>query len=148
VGVEIRDSTNARVDAWPASQATAAAAGRLQIYQDGVPLWDTDMGTFFDDMAVQTMIGAGYGGTQTAAPTLTGMPRPTGVIFVNRKTSLAQMDLGLLDTGEVFMSTNPGTQLEIGFSPAQTITNTPATLNAVIGQIVPTGALIQGLPEV
>ena len=148
IGIEIRDSTNARVDAWPVAQATGAAAGRLQIYQDGVPLWDTDMGTFFDDLAIQTGIGGGYGGTQTGAPTLTGMPRPTGVIFVNRKTSLAQRDFGLFDTGEVFMSTNPGTQLEAGFSPAATISNTPATVNAVIGQVVPTGALIQGLPEI
>ena len=148
VGIEIRDSTNARVDAWPTAQATGAAAGRMQLYQDGVAIYDTDMGTFFDDLAIQTGIGQGYGGTQTGAPTLTGMPRPTGVIFLDRKTSLAQRDFGLLDTGETFMSTNPGTQLEIGFSPAATITNTPATVNAVIGQVVPTGALIQGLPEV
>jgi len=148
IGAEIRDSTNARVDAWPTAQATGAAAGRLQVYQDGVPLWDTDVGTLYDDLAIQTGIGQGYGGTQTGAPTLTGMPRPTGTIFINRKTSLAQRDFGLLDTGEVFMSTNPGTQLELGFSPATTISNTPATVNAVIGQIVPTGALIQGLPEV
>lgn len=148
VGVEIRDSTNARVDAWPVSQATAAAAGRLQIYQDGVAIYDTDMGTFFDDLAIQMGWGAGVGGTSTAAPTVTGMPRPTGVIALNRKTSLAQRDFGLFDTGETFMSTNPGTQLELGFSPAATISNTPATVSAVIGQVVPTGALIQGLPEI
>jgi len=148
VGVEIRDSTNARVDAWPTSQATAAAAGRLQIYQDGVAIYDTDMGTFFDDLAIQMGWGAGVGGTSTAAPTVTGMPRPTGVIALNRKTSLAQRDFGLFDTGETFMSTNPGTQLELGFSPAATISNTPATVSAVIGQVVPTGALIQGLPEI
>lgn len=148
VGIEIRDSTNARVDAWPTSQATGAAAGRMQIYQDGVGIYDTDMGTFFDDLAIQTAIGVGVGGGQSAAPTVTGMPRPTGVIFLDRKTSLAQMDLGLLDTGETFMSTNPGTQLEVGFSPAATISNSPATVNAVIGQVVPTGALIQGLPEI
>jgi hypothetical protein len=148
VGIEIRDSTNARVDAWPVAQATAAAAGRMQIYQDGVPIYDTDMGTFFDDLAIQMGWGVGVGGTATTAPVVTGMPRPTGVIALNRKTSLAQMDLGLLDTGETFMSTNPGTQLELGFSPAATITNTPATVSAVIGQVVPTGALIQGLPEI
>jgi hypothetical protein len=148
VGVEIRDSTNARVDAWPTAQATGAAAGRLQIYQDGVAIYDTDMGTFFDDLAIQMGWGAGVGGSQTAAPTVTAMPRPTGVIALNRKTSLAQKDFGLFDTGETFMSTNPGTQLELGFSPAATISNTPATVSAVIGQVVPTGALIQGLPEI
>lgn len=148
VGLELRDSTNARVDAWPTAQGTGAAAGRLQVYQDGVGLIDTDMGTFYDDLAIQTSIGVGVGGAQSAAPTLTGMPRPTGVIFLDRKISLSQRDFGLLDTGEVFLSTNPGTQLEVGFSPAGTISNTPATLNAVIGQVVPTGPLVQGLPEV
>jgi hypothetical protein len=148
VGIELRDSTNARIDAWPVSQATGAAAGRLQIYQDGVPLVDTDMGTFFDDLAIQTFAGVGVGGGQTAAPTVTGMPRPTGIIFLDRKISLAQRDFGLLDTGETFLSTNPGTQLEIAGSPYGTISNSPATMNAIIGQVVPTGPLIQGLPEI
>jgi len=148
VGLDLRDSTNARIDAWPTAQRTAATAGRLQIYQDGVGIIDTDMDTFYDDLAIQTQIGAGYGGTQTAAPTLTGMPRPTGVIFIDRKVALAQRDFGLFDTGETFLSTNPGTQLEVGFSPATTISNSPATLNAVIGQVVPTGPLVQGLPEI
>jgi hypothetical protein len=148
VGLDLRDSTNARLDAWPTAAATGATSGRLQIYQDGVPLIDTDMDTFYDDLAIQTDIGSGYGGTQTAAPTLTAMPRPAGIIFINRKTALAQRDFGLFDTGETFLSTNPGTQLEIGGSPFGTISNTPATLNAVIGQVVPTGPLVQGLPEI
>ena len=148
VGLDLRDSTNARIDAWPAAAATGSTAGRLQIYQDGVPLIDTDMSTFYDDLAIQTGIGAGYGGAQSAAPTLTAMPRPTGVIFVDRKTCLAQRDFGLFDTGETLLSTNPGTQIEAAGSPWGTITNSPATLNAVIGQVVPTGPLVQGLPEV
>jgi hypothetical protein len=148
VGLDLRDSTNARIDAWPTAQRTGATAGRLQIYQDGVGIIDTDMDTLYDDLSIQTQIGAGYGGTQTAAPTLTGMPRPTGVIFIDRKIALAQRDFGLFDTGETFLSTNPGTQLEVGFSPATTISNSPATLNAVIGQVVPTGPLVQGLPEI
>lgn len=148
VGLDLRDSTNARVDAWPTAQRTGATAGRFQIYQDGVPIVDTDMDTFFDDLSIQTGIGGGYGGTQTAAPTLTGMPRPTGVVFVDRKVCLAQRDFGLFDTGETFLSTNPGTQLEAAGSPYGTISNSPATLNAVIGQVVPTGPLVQGMPEI
>jgi hypothetical protein len=148
VGLDLRDSTNARIDAWPTAQRTGATAGRLQIYQDGVGIIDTDMDTLYDDLSIQTQIGAGYGGTQTAAPTLTGMPRPTGVIFLDRKIALAQRDFGLFDTGETFLSTNPGTQLEVAGSPYGTISNSPATLNAVIGQVVPTGPLVQGLPEI
>lgn len=148
IGIELRDSTNARVDAWPVAANNAGTAnGRLQVYQDGVGLIDTDMNTFFDDLAIQTGIGGGVGGTQTAAPTLTKMPRPTGVIFLDRKTSLAQMDLGQLDTGETFLSTNPGTQLEIAGAPFSTISNSPATMSAILGQVVPTGPLVQGLPE-
>jgi hypothetical protein len=71
-----------------------------------------------------------------------------GLLAVNRKTSLSQCDLGLLDTGEKFLSTNPGTQVEINGAPWATIANTPATLNALIGQVVPSGPLVQGLPEI
>jgi hypothetical protein len=148
VGLDLRDNTNARIDAWPTAASTGATAGRLQIYQDGVSLIDTDMGTFYDDLAIQTGIGSGTAGGQTAASTVTAMPRPTGVIFVDRKTSLAQRDFGLFDTGETFLSSNPGTQFEVAGSPYGTISNSPATLNAVIGQVVPTGPLVQGLPEI
>ena len=148
VGLDLRDSTSARIDAWPTAAATGSAAGRMQIYQDGVPIIDTDMDTLFDDLAIQTDMGAAAtGASQTAAGT-PGFSRPTGIIALDRKICLAQRDFGLFDTGETFLSTNPGTQIEIAGSPFQTFTNTPATLNAVIGQVVPTGPLVQGLPEI
>jgi len=105
-------------------------------------------------MAIAFGIGAGaYGGaangySQTAAATAISNPRPAGVTAISRKSSLAQMDLGLLDTGEKFLSSNPGTQVEFNGVPWGTISNTPGNLNAVIGQIVPSGRLLQGLPEV
>jgi hypothetical protein len=71
-----------------------------------------------------------------------------GVLAFSRKTSLAQRDFGLLDTGEIFLSTNPGTQIEMAGYPWGSGGTAPYTLNAVIGQVVPSGALIQGLPEV
>jgi hypothetical protein len=148
VGLDLRDSTSARVDAWPVAASTGSAAGRMQIYQDGVPLIDTDMDTLYDDLAIQTQIGAVVSGASQTSAGTTGFARPTGVIFVDRKISLAQWDMGLLDTGEVFLSTNPGTQIEVAGSPYGTISNSPATLNAVIGQVVPTGPLVQGLPEI
>lgn len=138
LGLELRDSTNARVDAWPA---------RPGIYVDGVELIDSDIKTIYDDIAIQTGIGSTTGPTQTAAGTA-NLPRPQGVIWIDRKVSLAQKDFGLLDTGEVFLSTNPGTQVEIAGVPWGTISNSPATLNAVIGQVVPSGPLVQGLPQV
>jgi hypothetical protein len=148
VALDLRDSTAARINAYPTAAATGSTAGRLQVYQDGVPLIDTDMDTFYDDLGIQTEMGAVVSGaTQTSAGT-TGFGIPAGVVIIDRKTCLAQRDFGLLDTGETFLSTNPGTQLEVAGSPWGTISNSPAILNAVIGQVVPTGPLVQGLPEV
>lgn len=135
----MRDSTGARVDAWPS---------RMQLYVDGVPLLDTTasttvagsttyQGELFDDMAIQFGGGAG----------VNNATRPTGVIAISRKNSMAQQSFGLLDTGEVYLSTNPGTLVELNGAPWGTISNAPATVTALIGQVVPTGAIIQGLPE-
>jgi len=136
--LEMRDSAGARVDGW---------AARPRFYLDGVPLIDSDLNTIFDDMAIQSQVGGGVAGTQTGAST-PQTPRPPGVIAISRKTSLAQRSFGLFDTGEEFLSTNPGTQIEVSGMPWGTIGSSPATLNAIVGQVVPSGALIQGLPEV
>jgi hypothetical protein len=122
--VVMRDSTGARIDGWP--------TGRLQMILDGVPYMDTTMPELYDDMWIQ--FGA--------------ITRPTGVIAFSRKTSLNQQSLGLLDTGEKYLSTNPASLLEFYGSPWGTISNAPAQLQVICGQIVPTGAIIQGLPEV
>lgn len=135
--MELRDSTGVRIDAWPT---------RPRFIVDGVTILETDITTFFDDMAIQSQIGGGASGTQSTAAT-PQTPRPTGVIVLNFKTALAQRGFGLLETGEEFLSTNPGTQLEIGGTWG-TITNQPATLNVIAGQVVPSGPLVQGLPEV
>jgi len=136
--LDLRDANGARTDSWPA---------RPRILVDGVPLIDSDINTIYEDMAIAFQVGAATGFTQTAAGTVQ-TPRPTGTLALSRKTSLAQRDFGLLDTGETFLSTNPGTQIEIGGFPWGTVTAAPATLNALVGQVVPSGALVRGLPEV
>jgi hypothetical protein len=140
--LELRDSTGARVDAWPS---------RPKILVDGVPLIDSLFTTLQEDLAISMQIGCIGNPTLSAASgTQSGTiqtPRPTGTMALNRKTSLAQRDFGLLDTGEIFLSTNPGTQLEIGGFPWGTVSQAPATLNATVGQVVPSGTLVQGLPE-
>ena len=128
--MEARDSTGARVDILNTS-------ARLQFYVDGVPLLDSTVSELYDDMAIQFGYNSGLSSTT----------RPTGTFAISRKTSLSQQSLGILDSGEVFLSTNPGTLLEINQSPWASITNAPATVSALVGQVVPTGALIQGLPE-
>jgi hypothetical protein len=145
---------------WPA---------RPKIVVDGVPLVDSLFGTMCEDLAINAQIGAynnsvpftataaGAGaGNVSIAPIAAGYgtnsgtlqtPRPLGTMWISRKTSLAQRDFGLLDTGEIFLSTNPGTQIEVAGYPWGTITTGPGQLNAVVGQIVPSGALVRGLPE-
>ena len=135
--LSLRDSTGLRVDAYPT---------RPKILIDGVPLLDSLFTTFQEDMAIQTGIGATVLGTQVAAGS-GAVNRDTGILYISRKTSLSQRELGLLDTGEIFLSTNPGTQIEVAGYPWGTITNSPGTLNAVVGQVVPSGALVRGLPE-
>jgi hypothetical protein len=143
--LELRGSTGLR-------QADTAWPTRPKILIDGVPLIDTLMTTWFEDIAISTGIGAGAAFINNAANiTQTGIipvPRPPGTIGINRKTSLSQRDFGLLDTGEIFLNTNPGTQLEMAGYPWGTQANAPSTLNAIVGQVVPSGQLIQGLPEV
>jgi hypothetical protein len=137
--LELRDALGARVDGFPV---------RPRLYLDGVPLIDSDLATIQDDMAIQMLVGGGVAGTQVAAPTQVSAPRPVGTIAFSRKTGLAQRHFGLFDTGEEFLSTNPGTQIEVSGMPWGTIAQSPATLNAIVGQVVPSGAMIQGLPEV
>src|SRR5690348_10877038 len=140
----LRSETNTTTDTgWPV---------RPKLLVDGVPLVDTLMTTWFEDLAINSQIGAvgnptisAAGGTNAGT---TQTPRPTGTFFISRKTSLSQRDFGLLDTGEIFLSTNPGTQLEIGGFPWGTALNAPNTLNATVGQVVPSGTLVQGLPEI
>jgi hypothetical protein len=145
--LEMRDSAGARTDAvWPA---------RPKILVDGVPLIDTLLGTWEEDMAIAMGVGAGAAfvssNTSTTQTGTIPVPRITGTLALNRKTSLSQRDFGLLDTGEIFLSTNPGTQLEVGGFPWQaegSNANAPYTLNATVGQVVPSGTLVQGLPEI
>jgi hypothetical protein len=137
LGLDFRDANGRRTDSW---------ATRPGIFVDGVEQINTRFVTWQDDMAIQTGMGALFNATQTAAGSA-WMPRPTGIVAINRKTSLGQRDFGLFDTGEKFLSTNPGTQIEVNGAPWGTIAATPGTLNAVIGQIVPSGPLVQGLPE-
>lgn len=141
---DLRDSTNARVDNYPT---------RPKLLVDGVPLLDTLLSTWQEDMAISTGIGAYAASTATVTGATSAnqgtlpVARDTGVMFVNYKASMSQRDFGLLDTGETYLSTNPGTQIELNGTPWPTITNSPATLNVTVGQIVPSGALVRGLPE-
>lgn len=123
--LEVRDSAGVRNDtSW-------SGAGRVRLYIDGVPYRDETYLEIIDRMATQF---------QTAT-------RPNGVIAYTFKDSMAQMELGLLDTLETVLLTNPGTLLEIEANPWGSMSSSPGALYAIIGQLVPTGNLTQGLPE-
>jgi hypothetical protein len=162
--LELRDNTVVRLASdSPVTTNGVAYAGttagngwpaRPKFLVDGVPLIDSTWQTLCEDLAISMQIGAVGNPTISAAGgTNAGVaqtPRPSGTMAISRKTSLAQRDFGILDTGEIFLSTNPGTQIEIagypwGFNSAA---GTSILLNAIVGQVVPTGALVQGLPEV
>lgn len=123
--IEIRDANNARTDSFP------SLLNRFVFYIDGVPIEDSPMWKLYDDYFFTF-----------------GFARPTGVYVFSRKTSLSQENLGLLDTAEATLSTNPGTLLEIAGNPWGTVSAAPGTINVVVGQIVPRGTMVQGLPEV
>ena len=122
-----RDSGGARTDSWIPSI--------IRLYIDGIGIVDCTKDEFLDDMAIVW----GWGGSYT---------RPTGVIAWCRKTSLNQINLGLLDTYEVAQSTSPGTTIECEGAPYGTFSNSPGTLNVVEGLVIPSGPMIQGLQEV
>ncbi len=125
---ELRDSTGARNDTY------VSGAGRLKLYIDGVPYMDETFLEVGDRMAGQ------FGFTAANL-------RPNGVFAYTFKDSLSQVSLGLFDSLQTVLLTNPGTLLELEGVPWGNGTNSPATVTAVIGQLVPTGPLQQGLIE-
>ncbi len=123
-----RDSTGARVDAWPSI---------FRFALDGIGEVSTNIDEIYDDMAIA--FGVGLSSPFPA--------RPTGVIALSRKTSLGQQVLGLLDTYEVALSTSPGTSMSIEGAPWGSGGTGPYTINALLGQVIPSGTLIQGLAD-
>ena len=121
----LRDSTGARVDEFP---------DPISLYLDGVPIAaNKPLADVENDMANQFQFNSSYG-------------RETGVLVFTRKTSLNQVSLGLADSGEGYLSTNPGTSVQVQGTWG-TISNAPATLTILAGQFVPSGPMLQGLLE-
>ena len=130
-----RDTNNIRVDAWPSI---------FRFALDGIGEISTNIDEIYDDMAIAFGCGTGTGSLATNP----GYARPTGVICISRKTSLGQKVLGLLDTYETALSTSPGTSMTVEGAPWGSGGASPYTINALLGQVIPSGTLIQGLEEV
>ena len=129
-----RDANGVRQDAWPTI---------FRFALDGIGEISTNIDEIYDDMAITFGVGSTSAVSATA-----GVPRPTGVIAISRKTSLGQKLLGLLDTYEVALSTSPGTSMTVEGAPWGSGGTGPYTINALLGQVIPSGTLIQGLEEV
>jgi hypothetical protein len=128
-----RDANGVRQDAWPSI---------FRFALDGIGEISTNIDEIYDDMAIA--FGCGQLNSAGAA----SFARPVGVIALSRKTSLGQKVLGLLDTYEVALSTSPGTSMTIEGAPWGSGGTGPYTINALLGQVIPSGALIQGLSQV
>lgn len=110
----LRDSTGARVDAWPTSDLT--------LWVDGVPVLFETLQERVDKMYAQF-----------------GISRPTGVLVYTFRDSV-QTAVSTADTYDLLLPTTPATLLEIS-GTFGTISNAPATITAVTGELFPVGGI-------
>lgn len=110
----LRDSTNTRVDQWPATD--------LQLWVDGVPVLFETLAERTDNMFRQF-----------------GVTRPTGVIVYTFRNSV-QSAVSTADTYDMLLPTTPATLLEIG-GTFGTIASAPASITAITGELFPYGGI-------
>lgn len=110
----LRDSTNARIEAFPSTD--------IQFWVDGVPLLIESLNERQDLMYERH-----------------GVARPTGVVAYTFRNSALPFASNA-DTHDMILPTTPGTLLEfVGTFGA--ITNAPAQLFAITGELFPVGGL-------
>jgi hypothetical protein len=110
----LRDSTGARIEAWPSSDLT--------LWVDGVPILFETLQERTDKLYAQF-----------------GNNRPTGVMVYTFRDSV-QNAVSTADTYDLLLPTTPATLLEVSGTWG-TITNAPAILTAVTGELYPVGGI-------
>lgn len=110
----LRDSTGARIEAWPTSD--------LSLWFDGVPILMETLNERSDAMFTQF-----------------GVARPTGVIVYSFRNSI-QTFVSNGDTYDLLAPTTPATLLEVS-GTFGTISNAPATITTVVGELFPLGGI-------
>jgi hypothetical protein len=110
----LRDSTGARVDAYPSTD--------LSLWVDGVPHLYETFNERIDKMWAQF-----------------GVTRPTGVIVYTFRNSV-QTAVSTADTYDLILPTSPATLLEV-VGTWGTITNAPAQLLQLTGELYPLGGI-------
>lgn len=135
-----RGSAGARDDTvWPARGSN----NRIRLYLDGVPVLDESIDERIDKM-YEEFGGLVTSSVETNPPTAALVHRPAGVLAYSFKASLSQANLGHLDNLDNALSTTPGTLIEIECTPWGNSATATNTITAVVGQIVPRGAIVQG----
>lgn len=110
----LRDSTGARIEAFPPSDLT--------LWFDGVPVLMETLNERSDRMYAQF-----------------GVARPTGVIVYSFRDSI-QSFVSSGDTYDLLAPTTPATLLEVSGTWG-TISNAPATLTTIVGELFPLGGI-------
>lgn len=110
----LRDSTGARIDAWPTSD--------LSLWFDGVPVLFESFNERADQMYTQF-----------------GVTRPTGVIVYTFRDSI-QSFISNGDNYDMLAPTTPATLLEVS-GTFGTISNGPAKIQAITGELFPQGGI-------
>lgn len=110
----LRDSTGARVDAWPSSD--------LALWFDGVPILFETSAERFDYMYTQF-----------------GVTRPVGVLVYTFRDSI-QSFVSNGDTYDLLAPTTPATLLEVS-GTFGTISNAPAKIQSITGELFPQGGI-------
>jgi hypothetical protein len=110
----LRDSTNARIDQWPLTDLT--------LWVDGVPIIFERFAERADRMYRQF-----------------GVTRPTGVIVYTFRDSV-QSAVSTADTYDCLLPTSPATLLEVA-GTFGTISNAPATITVITGEVFPVGGI-------
>lgn len=126
--LELRDTgaANARVDYWPA---------RMRLYVDGTPIKDQLLNELYDDIADTFQFNTSFG-------------RDTGIIAYTFKDDMSQVQAGLLDTSETYLSTSTATLIELGDGPWSSSGTGPYQLTVIAGTVVPAGPFSPGLSQV
>jgi len=110
----MRDSTGVRIDQWP--------TGDFQFLIDSVPVINETFNARIDKMI-----------------TAYNFTRPTGVVVLPFRQSVQDM-VTSADTHDVDLYTTPGTTLEVG-GTSGTISNAPATIDVITGQLFAKGGV-------
>ena len=117
----LRDSTGARINAWPTADLT--------LWFDGVPILMETLNERYDKMYEQF-------GDQAAS---FGSYAPTGVIVYTFRNSI-QSFVSNGDTYDLLAPTTPATLLEVA-GTFGTISNAPATITTIVGELFPLGGI-------